>query len=339
MTLAANQEPAPLVPVTVQRYPLFNRLARLRSAVMFGLCVAFTILILAILVAVTGYLVSIGLSSLHWSFFTKLPIPANMPGAPGGMANGVLGTIMLIIMASVIGIPLGVLAGIYLSEYSSNSWLGTPTRFVADVLTGVPSIVVGILGYELLVAPISCWDGRIHLFHHAWRLLPLNLLPNGSYNGYAGAASLSFIMIPIVARTTEEMLRLVPNSYREASIALGATKARTILRVVLPAATGSVVTGVMLAIARVAGETAPLLFTALGSRFMPLVFHSRFPWVDAQVNQPFPSLTVQIFTYSTGPNPDEQHLAWAGIIVLIALIFILNLAVRFVTRTNQVLSH
>jgi phosphate transport system permease protein len=161
----------------------------------------------------------------------------------------------------------------------------------------VPSIVVGILGYELLVVPL------------------------GHYNGWAGAAALAFIMIPIVARTSEEMLRLVPHSYREASIALGATKARTIVRVVLPSALGSVVTGIMLAIARVAGETAPLLFTALGSRLL-----TRDP------NHPFPSLTVQIFTYATGPYPELKRQAWAGILVLIFLIFLLNLSVRFMTR-------
>jgi phosphate transport system permease protein len=193
-----------------------------------------------------------------------------------------------------------MLTGIYLSEYSANSFLATPTRFMCDVLTGVPSIVVGILGYELVVRPI------------------------GHFNGYAGAVALAFIMIPIVARTTEEMLRLVPNSYREASVALGATKARTITSVVLPAATGSVITGVMLAIARVAGETAPLLFTALGSRL--LTFNP---------NEPFPSLTQQIFDYATKPDPAQQKLAWAGILVLISLIFVLNLSIRFFARSVQ----
>ncbi len=173
-------------------------------------------------------------------------------------------------------------------------------RFVADVLTGVPSIVVGILGYELFVVPM------------------------GNFNGYAGACALAFIMIPIVARTTEEMLRLVPYSYREASIALGATKARTILQVILPAATGSVITGIMLAIARIAGETAPLLFTALGSRLLTL-----------DPSHPFPSLTVQVFVYATGPYKDEQNLAWAGMLILIGLVFLLNLALRFTVHRLQ----
>ncbi len=164
----------------------------------------------------------------------------------------------------------------------------------------MPSIVVGILGYELVVVPM------------------------GHFNGYAGAAALAFIMIPIVARTTEEMLRLVPHSYREASIALGASKTRTILKVVIPAATGSIITGVMLAIARIAGETAPLLFTALGSRLLTL-----------DPSNPFPSLTVQVFVYSTGPYKDEQNLAWAGMLILIGLVFALNLVVRFTTRRMQ----
>jgi phosphate transport system permease protein len=268
------------------------------SRAMYAVCIAFAVAILALLALVTGYLATIGISSINLDFFTKLP--TGNPTDPGGMLHAIAGTAMLLLLASAVGIPVGVLAGVYLSEYDIGSWLATPVRFVSDVLAGVPSIVVGILGYELLVVPL------------------------GHFNGWAGAAALAFIMIPIVARTTEEMLRLVPNSYREASVALGATKARTILRVVLPSATGSVVTGIMLAIARVAGETAPLLFTALGSRL--LTFNP---------NHPFPSLTVQIFTYATGPYPQLKRQAWAGILVLIALIFVLNLTIRFATRARR----
>lgn len=282
------------------QYPLYNVLSRNYSRLMFGLCVAFTVIIIAILALVTGYLISIGASSLSVDFFTKLPIPQGMAGYPGGMKNALVGTVVLIALACLVGIPIGMLTGVYLSEYSANSFLASPARFICDVLTGVPSIVVGILGYELVVRPI------------------------GHFNGYAGALALAFIMIPIVARTTEEMLRLVPNSYREASIALGATKARTILQVVLPAATGSVITGVMLAIARVAGETAPLLFTTLGSRFLTL-----------NPNDQFPSLTQQIFDYATKPDPAQQRLAWAGILVLISLIFVLNIGIRFFARSVQ----
>lgn len=266
----------------------------IQSTGMKLLCILCTSCILAVLAFVTFYLLVKGVSHLSWDVFTKLPIPPGMEGAPGGLKNALIGTGILMALAGAVGIPLGVLTGIYLSEYSADSWLATPARFIADVLTGVPSIVVGILGYELVVVPM------------------------GRFNGYAGACALAFIMIPIIARTTEEMLRLVPNSYRDASIALGATKADTILRVVVPAAGGSVITGIMLAIARVAGETAPLLFTALGSRLLTL-----------DPSQPFPSLTVQVFVYSTGPYKDEQNVAWAGILTLIALVFLLNLVLRF----------
>lgn len=278
----------------------YVRFARAKSRFMRGLCIAFTLFILCVLMLVTGYLVSIGASSIHTSFFTQTPLAHGMEGYPGGMKNALVGTGILIALASAIGIPVGMLAGVYLSEYSTETWLAGPTRFISDVLTGVPSIVVGILGYELVVVPM------------------------GRFNGYAGALALAFIMIPIVARTTEEMLRLVPHSYREASIALGASKARTILSVVIPAATGSIITGIMLAIARVAGETAPLLFTALSSRLLTM-----------DPSQPFPSLTVQIFTYATGPYVEERQLAWAGILILIGLIFILNLLIRLTLRSMR----
>lgn len=277
-----------------------NPIARWHSRMMFGLCVLFTILILTILALVIGYLVSIGWRSVSLSFFTEVPMPYGAAGYPGGMLNGLIGTLVLLGLAGVVGIPVGVLAGVYLSEYSANSRLAAPVRFVSDVLAGVPSIVVGILGYELLVVPL------------------------GGFNGWAGAMALAFIMVPIVARTTEEMLRLVPRSYREASVALGATKARTILRVVIPAATGGLITGVMLALARVAGETAPLLFTALGTRLLT---------VDP--NKPFPSLTKQIYDYATGPYKEQKELAWAGILVLISLIFVLNVMIRVVTARRS----
>jgi phosphate transport system permease protein len=262
-------------------------------------CTLFTLFILGLLGLVIGYLLSIGVSSLSWGFFTRLP--TGDPIDAGGMKHAIVGTAVLIGLASAVGVPLGMLAGVYLAEYGNEWFLAGPVRFISDVLAGVPSIVVGILGYELLVVPM------------------------GHYSGWAGAMALAFIMVPIVARTTEEMLRLVPNSYREASIALGASKARTILRVVVPSATGSIVTGIMLAIARVAGETAPLLFTALGSRFLTL-----------DPNHEFPSLTDQIYKYATGPYPGPKKLAWAGILVLISLIFVLNLAIRYVARPKRV---
>lgn len=299
-----NQVTAPLPQAAPQGRRGYRRFVTVQSACMKSLCVVSTICILLMLAFITFYLLAKGFSYLSWSIFTEVPIPPGMEGSPGGLKNALAGTGILIALASAVGIPLGILAGIYLSEYSARSWLGAPARFIADVLTGVPSIVVGILGYELFVVPMSRF--------------------NMGFNGYAGAAALAFIMIPIVARTTEEMLRLVPNSYRDASIALGATKARTIMRVVLPAAGGSIITGIMLAIARVAGETAPLLFTALGSRLLTL-----------DPSQPFPSLTVQVFTYATGPYREEQNLAWAGMLILIALVFVLNLALRFTVHHLQ----
>jgi phosphate transport system permease protein len=268
------------------------RVRKLQSHVMAALCVAACLGVVGVLILVTWYLTSIGVGSLSLKFFTE--VPSGDVTEPGGMKHALVGTGILLLLASGIGIPTGVLCGIFLSEYGKSK-LASPVRFTSDVLAGVPSIVVGILGYELLVVPL------------------------GNYNGWAGAAALAFIMVPIVARTTEEMLRLVPKSYREGSLALGASKSQTILRVVLPSMTGSIITGVMLALARVAGETAPLLFTALGSRFL-----------ETDPGQPFPSLTVQIYTYATGPYPKQRDLAWSGILVLIALLFVINLSVRAV---------
>lgn len=277
---------------------LTERIRRGKSVAMFALCVGAALLIVTILGAVAGYLIKLGWPALSLELFTTLPTGDH--AAPGGLRHAIEGTIILIALAAAVGVPMGMLAGVYMSEYSSERILVTPLRFVCDVLAGVPSIVVGILGYELVVVPM------------------------GRYNGWAGAMALAFIMIPIVARTTEEMLRLVPASYRAASLALGATKAQTILRVVVPSASGSLVTGIMLALARVAGETAPLLFTALGSRLL-----TRDP------SQPFPSLTVQIYTYATGPYEAQKQVAWAGILILVSLLFVLNLAIRWMAARSS----
>jgi phosphate transport system permease protein len=304
---------------------LHNTIARIRSRIMYAGCILCTVVILGLLVLVTGYLISIGASSLSLSFFFRDPIPLGMPGAPGGMRNAILGTTMLILLASVVGVPMGLLTGIYLSEYEAGSWLTMPVRFICDVLAGVPSIVVGVLGYELLVAPAAAgWFKDVPYFNQI-----------SSFNGWAGGMALAFIMIPIVARTTEEMLKLVPQSYREASIALGSTKAMTIMKVVLPSATGSIVTGIMLAVARVAGETAPLLFTALKSDFMPIEVDGHFPFIHPLLAQPFPSLTVQAFNYARDIDPGRQRLAWAGILMLIMMVFVLNLCVRYATRPRR----
>jgi phosphate transport system permease protein len=268
---------------------------------MFWACCASTLAVILLLILVAGYLFVLGIPGLSWALFTQ--DSSGDATLPGGLRHAIVGTLMLIGAASVVGLPVGLLGGVYLSEFSKEG-RGVParlTRFVADVLAGVPSIVVGILGYELVVVPLT----------HA-------KIVNG-YNGWAGAFALGFIMVPIVARATEEMLRLVPDSYRAGSLALGATRSQTILRVVMPAATGSLVTGVMLAVARVAGETAPLLFTALGN--------SRLTW---DLSQPFPSLTKQVYDYVTGPYPAQKQVGWAGILVLIAILLVLNVTVRLV---------
>jgi phosphate transport system permease protein len=271
-------------------------LRRMRSSGMFWACCASTLAVIVLLFLVAGYLFILGLPGISWSLFTEDATGDAVH--PGGLRHAIVGTLILIGLSGVVGVPVGLLAGVYLSEYSREA-RGTParlTRFVADVLAGVPSIVTGIVGYELLVRPI------------------------GNYNGWAGALALAFIMVPIVARATEEMLRLVPDSYRAGSLALGATRSQTILRVVLPAATGSLVTGIMLAVARVAGETAPLLFTALGNRRM-----------ITDPSQPFPSLTKQVYDYVTGPYDAQKQVGWAGILVLIAILLLLNVSVRVVS--------
>jgi phosphate transport system permease protein len=304
---------------------IHNSVSRFKSGVMYAACIVCTLVIVALLALVAGYLISIGWQSLHWTFFTQDPIPLGLAGAPGGMRNAVLGTLMLIALASIVGVPMGVLTGIYLSEYQAGAVFTRPVRFVCDVLAGVPSIVVGVLGYELLVAPAAAgWFSHVPIFSEI-----------SSFNGWAGALALAFIMIPIIARTTEEMLGLVPSSYREASVALGASKASTIIKVVLPTATASIVTGVMLAIGRVAGETAPLLFTALNSGFMPVEITGHFPFIHPLLSEPFPSLTVTAFNYARDIDPDRQRLAWAGILVLIMLVFTVNLSVRLATRQRR----
>ena len=268
-------------------------LRRLRSSAMFWACAAATMGVIALLIVVVGYLLLLGLPGLSWGLFTT--DPTGDAQVPGGLRHAIVGTIELLALSGSVGVPVGMLAGVYLSEYSreARGWFGNVVRFVADVLAGVPSIVVGIVGYELVVVPM------------------------GHNSGWAGALALAFVMVPIVARTTEEMLRLVPDSYRAGSLALGATKSQTITRVVLPAATGSLVTGVMLALARVAGETAPLLFTALGNRTLTL-----------DPSQPFPSLTVQVYFYVTGPYQAQKQVGWAGILVLIGILLVLNMLIR-----------
>lgn len=268
---------------------------RVTNAIMTSLTAACAFFVVAILALILGYIAYRGVSSISWEFLVSAPRPV---GEGGGIGNAIIGSLVLLLLASVIGMPLGIAAGIYLAEFGDN-WFGNIVRFLTDTLTGVPSIVVGVFVYALLVLP----------FKH--------------YSTIAGGVALAIIMIPIVTRTTEEMIRLVPTSLREGALALGAPQWRVTLGVVLPAAASGVATGAMLAIARVSGETAPLLFTAFGSRFF-------YEGLD----QPIASLTVQIYNYAISPYDEWHAMAWAATLVLMALILFINIGVRFFTRTK-----
>lgn len=256
----------------------------------------FAALAIGALLAVIGYIAVTGVSELNLSFLINNPKPVGEPGS--GIANAIVGTLILIGIASVIGLPAGILAGLYLAEFAS-SRLGSALRFLIDALTGVPSIVVGVFVWTVMVRPI------------------------GRFSALAGGVSLAIIMMPIVARTTEEMIRLVPRSMREAALALGAPVWRMSLGVVLRAAAGGVATGAMLAIARIAGETAPLLFTALSYNYM-----------STDINLPIASLTYQIFYYAASPYEQWHAMAWAATLVLVAMILAINIAVKMLTRNR-----
>jgi phosphate transport system permease protein len=250
------------------------------------------ILVLVPLIAVFGYLVYKGIGSINWAFLTQTPKPPGEVG--GGMANAIAGSVLILAIGSVVGVPIGIGAGIYLAEFGRNR-LGDVIRFTSDVLNGVPSIIVGIVAYGLVV------------------------LSQGHFSALAGGVALSIMMIPTIARTTEEMLLLVPHAIREAAYGLGVSKWRTTLSITLRTATSGVITGVMLAFARVAGETAPLLFTAFGNQY--------WNW---KVNQPTAALPLQIFTYAISPYDEWHKQAWAGALILIVLIVLSVSAVRFV---------
>jgi len=259
-----------------------------------ALAVGSTILVIAPLVAIFADLVYKGASSLNWNFFTKVPVPVGELG--GGMANAIVGSAVLLGVASAMGVPVGIAAGIYLAEYGRGTKLSTLVRFTADVLNGVPSIVMGIAAYALIVAPEK------------------------TFSAFAGGVALGIMMIPTVARTTEEMLLMVPHSIREAALGLGVPTWRSMLSITLKTALPGVITGCMLAFARVAGETAPLLFTAFGS-----------PFVSTALNQPIEALPLQIYVYALSPYDEWHRLAWAGSLVLIVLIVVSVALVRYVT--------
>ena len=253
---------------------------------------AAVVLVLLPLGAVFGYLIYKGIGSINWAFLTQTPKPVGEAG--GGMANAIAGSAFILLIASVIGVPIGIGAGIYLAEYGRNQ-LGNVIRFTADVLNGVPSIVVGIVAYGI------------------------GVLSQGHFSALAGGVALAIMMIPTITRTTEEMLLLVPNAVREAAYGLGVSRWRTTLSITLRTATSGVITGVMLAFARVAGETAPLLFTAFGNQY--------WNW---KINQPTAALSLQIFTYAISPFDEWHRQAWAGALILIVLIVVAVSAVRIV---------
>lgn len=250
-----------------------------------------TVVVLAPLIAILGYLLYKGFSSLNLAFFTHVPAPVGEPG--GGMANAIVGSGVILALASALGIPFGIGAGVYLAEYGAGSKLASAVRFTADVLNGVPSIVMGIAAYSLIVAKQ----------HH--------------FSGFAGGVALAIMMVPTVTRTTEEMLATVPSNVREAALGLGIPKWRTVLSVSLRTASPGIITGCMLAFARVAGETAPLLFTALGNQFF-----------GVNLNQPMAALPLQIFAYAVSPYDEWHRLAWAGALVLIVMIMVSVTLVR-----------
>ena len=264
------------------------------SRLMTVLVIAFSFLAVLALMLILGNLIVKGASSIDWAFFTRSPVPAGQSG--GGVANAIVGTALIVGVAALIGVPIGVGSGMFLAEYGSGR-MGFLVRFIADVLNGTPSIVIGIVGWTFIVRP------------------------TGHFSALAGAVALAILMIPMLARTTEEMVRLVPNSLREAALALGYARWRTSLKIVARTALGGIVTGCLVGIARVAGETAPLLFTALGN----LNF-------TVNVSQPMQTLSLQIYVYATGPYEDWHRLAWASALVLMGLVLILSLAARWVTR-------
>lgn len=268
------------------------------NAVMLSLTGLCTVLTVSALFFILGYLVWNGGKDLSWSFFTQLPAPVGETG--GGMANAILGTLKLLLLAAIFGVPIGLLGGVYLAEFGGST-VPFLVRYTADLLNGVPSIVIGIFAYALVVMPM----------HH--------------FSTLAGGIALAIMVIPTVLRNTESFLRDVPRALREGSFALGANKWRMIATVVLPAASRGILTGVLLALARVAGETAPLLFTAFGNRY----------WSPGLM-QPTSSLPVVIYTYATGPYEDWHRQAWAAGLVLLGLVLLTNITVRaFLSRGSS----
>jgi len=270
------------------------RRRKIISRIAETLCAAAVVIALIPLALILFYVIKEGVGALNLAFFTQMPKPVGEPG--GGMANAIVGTLILIGIAALFAVPIGCICGIHLAEYPVSKF-SSVVRFAADVLNGVPSIVVGIFAYGLVVLPVK------------------------RFSAIAGGFALGLLMIPIVVRTTEELLRLVPPGLREGALALGATRTRAVFSVILPAALPGILTGILVALARVAGETAPLLFTAFNNRFF-----------STNIAQPIASLTVQVFTYAISPYEDWHRQAWAGAFLLVMIILSLSMLARFAVR-------
>jgi phosphate transport system permease protein len=270
---------------------------QLVSRLFVGACALSVLIALVPLAMILFFVVREGAQAVNLAFFTQSPKPVGEAG--GGMLNAFVGTLLLTGLGSLLAVPVGILSGIYVSEYKGTT-LATAIRFAADTLNGVPSIVVGVFVYSVAVLPFR------------------------QFSALAGGIALGIMMIPIIARTTEELLLLVPSALREGALALGATRARAVFSVIVPAVLPGILTAVLLALARVAGETAPLLFTAFNNRFF-----------STDITQPIASVTVQVFTYAISPYPDWHRQAWAGALVLVAFVLVCSLAARFVTSRMQ----
>jgi phosphate transport system permease protein len=270
------------------------RLRRVTSDVFVAFCALSVLIALVPLAFVLFFVVSQGIQAINFAFFTQMPRPVGETG--GGMANAIVGTLIVTGLGSLMALPIGILSGVYMAEYSGTRF-SSLVRFAADTLNGVPSIVIGVFAYGVAVLPFR------------------------QFSALAGGIALGIMMIPIIARTTEELILLVPGTMREGALALGATRARAVFSVVLPAALPGIITGIVLALARIAGETAPLLFTSFNNRFF-----------TTDLDQPISTLTVQVFTYAISPYEDWHRQAWAGALVLVTIVLSCSILARVATR-------
>jgi phosphate transport system permease protein len=272
-------------------------LRRWLSHIIVGLCGLAVLLALVPLALVLFYVVSRGIASLNWDFVSQMPKPVGDPG--GGMLNAIVGSLIVSGLGAAFAIPIGIISGVYAAEYAGTK-IASAVRFAADTLNGVPSIVIGVFAYGIAV------------------------LPYRQFSAFAGGVALGIMMIPLIMRTTEELLRLVPTTLKEGALALGATRARAVFTVVLPAALPGILTGILLALARIAGETAPLLFTSLNNRYF-----------STDIRQPIATLTVQVFTYATSPYEDWHRQAWAGALALVTIVLTCSLLARIATARME----